>query len=137
MSVSKRRFGRSLKPFRRPWLWVALWVLAVAVVVIGSLMPAHDLPKVPDGFDKFEHFGAYAVLAASAVQLFSRRLSWGFVCVLLVLMGIGLEYLQAHMALGRMLDRQDALANTIGVLIGLATAFTPWRDALLRLDRRL
>ena len=31
-------------------------------------------------------------------------------------------------------DRYDALANTIGVLIGLATAFTPWRDALLRFD---
>ena len=137
MSGSKRRFGRSLKPFRRPWLWVSLWILAVAVVVIGSLMPAHDLPKVPDGFDKLEHFAAYAVLSASAVQLFARRLSWGFVCVLLVLMGIGLEYLQAQMGLGRMLDRQDALANTIGVLIGLATAFTPWRDLLLRIDRRI
>lgn len=136
MSPAKRRFGRSLKPFRRPLLWTGLWMLAVAVVVIGSLVPAHDLPEVPQGFDKLEHFGAYAVLAAGAVQLFVRRLSWGFVCVLLVLMGIGLEYLQAQMGLGRMLDRQDALANTIGVLIGLATAFTPWRDALLRLDRR-
>ena len=50
--------------------------------------------------------------------------------------GIGLEYLQAQMGLGRQLDRTDALANAIGVLAGLATAFTPWRDALLRLDRR-
>ena len=38
------------------------------------------------------------------------------------------------MKLGRMLDRADALANTLGVLIGLATAFTPLRDLLLRLD---
>ena len=137
MRPSKRRFGRSFKPFRRPWLWAGSWTIAVAAVVIGSLVPAHDLPDVPRGFDKVEHFGAYAVLAAGAVQLFARRLSWGFVCVVLVLMGIGLEYLQAQMGLGRMLDRQDALANTIGVLIGLATAFTSWRDALLRLDRRL
>jgi len=137
MSPSKKRVGRSLKPFQRPLLWSSLWMLAVAVVVIGSLMPAQDLPNVPRGFDKLEHFGAYALLAAGAVQLFVRRLSWGFVCVILVLMGIGLEYLQAQMGLGRMLDRQDALANTIGVLIGLATAFTPWRDALLRIDRRL
>lgn len=137
MSAGKRRVGRSLKPFRRPWLWAGLWILVISIVVIGSLMPAHDLPKVPRGFDKLEHFGAYAVLAAGAVQLFARRLSWGFVCVILVLMGIALEYLQAQMGLGRMLDRQDALANTIGVLIGLATAFTPWRDALLRIDRRL
>lgn len=131
-----RRAGRSLKPFKRPWLWAGLWMLAIGVVVAGSLLPAKDLPSVQVN-DKFEHFIAYALLSAGAVQLFVRRLSWGFVCVLLVLMGIGLEYLQAQMALGRMLDRNDALANTIGVLIGLATAFTPLHDALLRLDRRL
>jgi VanZ family protein len=136
MSGPRRGFGKSLKPFRRPWLWSGLWMLAVAVVVVGSLVPAHDLPEVPRGFDKVEHFAAYASLAAGAVQLFARRLSWGFVCVLLVLMGIGLEYMQARMGLGRMLDRQDALANAIGVLIGLATAFTPWRHLLLRIDRR-
>ena len=130
------RIGRSLKPFKRPLLWATLWVLAVAVVVVASLIPVSGLPDVPKNFDKVEHFVAYAALSAGAVQLFARRLSWGFVCVLLVLMGIGLEHMQAQMALGRMLDRVDALANTIGVLAGLATAFTPWRDALLRLDRR-
>ena len=136
MTAPKRRVGRSLKPFRRPWLWVGLWVLAIAAVVIGSLVPAQDLPKLQVS-DKLEHFAAYALLSAGAVQLFVRRLSWGFVCVILVLMGIGLEYLQSQMALGRMLDRQDALANTIGVLIGLATAVTPLRDVLLRIDRRI
>lgn len=130
-----RRVGRSLKPFRRPWLWAGLWMLAIAVVVVGSLLPGKDLPPLPVS-DKLEHLAAYAVLAAGAVQLFARRLSLGFVCILLVLMGIGLEHLQASMKLGRMLDRNDALANTLGVLIGLATAFTPLRDLLLRWDRR-
>lgn len=127
--------GRSLKPFRRPWLWAGLWMLAIAVVVAGSLLPGKDLPALPVS-DKFEHFAAYAVLAGGAVQLFVRRLSWGFICVLLVLMGIGLEFLQAQMGLGRTLDRADALANGIGALIGLASAFTPLRDALLKLDHR-
>lgn len=135
MSASQRRFGRSFKPFKRPWLWAGSWMLAIACVVVGSLLPSSDLPAVGVN-DKVEHFVAYAVLSAGAVQLFVRRLSWGFVCVLLVLMGIGLEVLQAQMGLGRMLDRNDAMANTIGVLIGLATAFTPLRDALLRFDRR-
>lgn len=135
MRTAQRRFGRSLKPFKRPALWAGLWVLAIAGVVTGSLLPSSDLPSVNVN-DKVEHFVAYALLSAGAVQLFARRLSWAFVCVLLVLMGIGLEYLQAQMALGRMLDRNDALANTIGVLIGLATAFTPLRDLLLRFDRR-
>lgn len=134
--MNRRRMGRSLKPFKRPWLWAGLWMLAIAVVVIASLVPGKDLPPLPVS-DKLEHFAAYAALSAGAVQLFVRRLSWGFVCVLLVLMGIGLEFMQAKMALGRMLDRYDALANTFGVLIGLATAFTPLRDALLRIDRRL
>ena len=136
MSASQRRFGRSFKPFKRPWLWAGLWILAIACVVVGSLLPSSDLPSVKVN-DKVEHFVAYAVLSAGAVQLFARRLSWGFVCLLLVLMGIGLEVLQAQMELGRMLDRNDALANTIGVLIGLATAMTPLRDVLLRFDRRL
>jgi VanZ family protein len=117
-------------------LWAGLWVLAVAVVVVASLVPASGLPDVPKDFDKVEHFVAYAALSAGAVQLFARRLSWAVACILLVLMGIGLEHLQAQMALGRMLDRVDALANTIGVLAGLASAFTPWRDALVRFDRR-
>lgn len=108
-------------------------MLAVACVVVASLLPARDLPDLQVS-DKIEHIVAYALLAAGAVQLFARRLSWAVVCVLLVLMGIGLEYLQAAMKLGRMLDRADALANTLGVLIGLASAFTPLRDLLLRLD---
>lgn len=137
MTAPTRGFGRSLKPFRRPVLWAGLWMLAVAVVVVASLIPVSGLPEVPKNFDKVEHFVAYAALSAGAVQLFVWRLSWAFVCVLLVLMGIGLEHLQAQMALGRMLDRADALANTLGVLTGLATAFTPLRDALLAIDRRV
>ena len=134
MSARRPLLGRSLKPFRRPGLWTGLWMLAIAVVVFGSLLPASDLPPVGVS-DKLEHGVAYAVLAAGAVQLFRYRLSWGMVCVMLVFLGIGLEYLQGAMGLGRMADRADALANTVGVLIGLATAFTPLRDALLRLDR--
>ena len=39
--------------------------------------------------------------------------------------------------LERRADRGDALANTLGVVVGLATALTPLRDALLWIDRRL
>ena len=136
MSAAQRRFGRSLKPFRRPWLWAALWSVAVAAVVVASVVPAASLPEVPQGSDKLEHFLAYALLSAGAVQLFARRLSLLSACTTLALMGFALEYMQGQMGLGRAMDARDALANTLGVLAGLATQFTPLRDALLRFDTR-
>ncbi|MFN7136985.1 MAG: VanZ family protein [Thermomonas sp.] len=111
-------------------------MLAIALVVAASLVPGRDLPDLKVS-DKTEHLTAYALLAAGAVQVFARRRSWAVACVLLVLMGIAIEFLQGAMGLGRTMDRYDALANTLGVLVGLATAFTPLRDALLWLDSRL
>lgn len=128
------RFGRSLKPFRRPALWCALWVLLVVAVVVASLLPMHDLPSVPSGADKLEHFAAYAALAAGAVQLFARRRSLFSACIALALLGIGLEYAQGALTADRTMDARDALANILGVLAGLATQFTPLRDLALRID---
>lgn len=130
------RIGRSLKPFRRPLLWSALWCIAVALVVVASLMPVPDLGRLPSGTDKVEHFLTYAALAAGAVQLYPRWRSLLSVGVALVLMGIGLEYAQGALTEYRMMDRADALANTLGVIAGLGTKLTPWRDLLLRLDNR-
>ncbi len=130
------RVGRSLKPFRRPLLWSAVWCVAVALVVVLSLVPVPDLGQLPSGTDKVEHFLTYAALAAGAVQLYPRWRSLLSVGVALVLMGIGLEYAQGALTEYRMMDRADALANTLGVIAGLGTKLTPWRDLLLRLDNR-
>lgn len=131
MTARRRRIGRSLKPFRRPWLWAALWALGIAAVVVASMLPAPDLPDLHVS-DKSEHFTAYALLAAGAVQLYARRMSWLSVCVALALLGIGLEFAQGALTTTRTMDAADALANSLGVLAGLATSLTPWRDALLR-----
>lgn len=128
------RWGRSLKPFRRPLLWSTLWMLAVALVVAGSLLPPGDLPSQPMTNDKLMHFLGYFVLMAGAVQLYARRTSWVAMALLLVFLGIGLEWLQAAMHVGRTADRADALANTLGVLAGFTIGFTPLRDVLLRVD---
>ncbi|WP_407353060.1 VanZ family protein [Luteimonas sp. R10] len=130
----KRRLGRSLKPFRRPGLWAGLWCAAVSAVVVLSLAPPPPMPPV-DGGDKFGHFIAYFVLAAGAVQLYARWPSLLGAGIGLVLMGVGLEYAQGALTETRQMERADALANTLGVAAGLAVRLTPWRDALLRLER--
>jgi VanZ family protein len=125
----------TLKPLRRPRLWLGLWCIAIAAVIVGSLLPATDLPPVPAGADKLEHFAGYGALAAIAVQLVATRLPQRRAGLGLAALGIVLEVLQSALTVTRMMDGWDALANCLGVLAGLATVLAPWRDLLLRLDR--
>jgi VanZ family protein len=126
----------ALKPLRRPHLWLGAWWCAIALVVLLSLAPAFVLPQVPAGSDKVEHFLAYFLLAAAAVQLFATRGALLRAGVALVALGVALEIAQALLTSTRQMDVHDALANTLGVLAGLATAMAPGRDLLLRYDRR-
>lgn len=126
-----------LKPLRWPAFWVGLWLLAIAVVVTTCLLPGEDLPKVAEGMDKLEHAGAFAVLAAWAVQLFATRRALLRAAVWLVFLGVLIEFLQGWFTADRTPDAVDALADATGVLLGLLVALTPARDLLLRwLPRR-
>lgn len=125
-----------LKPLRRPRLWLGLWCSAIALVVLFSLAPAFVLPQVPTGGDKLEHYVSYFLLAAAAVQLFATRGALLRAGLGLVALGIALEIAQGLLTSTRQTDAYDALANTLGVLGGLATVLTPWRDLLLGHDRR-
>jgi VanZ family protein len=127
--------GALLKPLHRPRLWLGLWVAALVATVVASLLPVFLLPVVPPGGDKFEHLGGYALLAAAAVQLFARRALWS-AALGLVALGVALEIAQGLFTATRQMDAGDALANTLGVALGLATLLTPLRDLLLRLQRR-
>src|SRR5690554_2710035 len=91
------------------------------------------MPPVQGG-DKVGHFLAYGVLAAGAVQLYARWPSLLGAGLGLVLMGIGLEWAQDAFTGTRQMERADALANTLGVVAGLGSRLTPWRNLLLRLD---
>lgn len=121
-----------LKPLRHPRFWLAAWLAAVLTVIVVCLIPPPPL-ALPQGSDKVEHFLAYFLLAGSAVQLFQRGRALTWVGAALVLMGVAIEIAQGALTQTRMADPADALANTIGVLAGVATALTPWRDLLLRL----
>ncbi len=127
---------RSLRDFRRPRLWLGLWMLAIAGVVVLSLMPPPAM-AVPQNFDKLEHMLGYAGLAACAGLLFDGWRAQLRAGTGLVLLGIALEFAQALLTQTRSADPADALANATGVAIGLLLALTPARDGLRRLDARL
>lgn len=92
---------------------------AAAYVLWASLAPTRDLPKV-SMWDKAEHAIAYFGLAFLGVwALPERRL---MIAGALLAFGIGIEFAQANMGMGRMGDPLDALANTIGVTGGLLVA---------------
>lgn len=123
--------GRVLKPLRRPRVWLGLWLVAVAVVCVASLTPPPPM-ELPRHGDKVEHLLAYAALAAAAVQLFRPGRFLLGIGAGLVMMGVGLEWAQGALTETRMADPADALANSAGVLLGLATVRLRLRDALLR-----
>jgi VanZ family protein len=139
-TLSMRRLSENmlstLKPLRRPWLWLGWWWCAIGVVIAASLLPAFLLPEVPAGGDKLEHLGGYFVLAAAAVQLYAARRALLRAGIGLVLLGVALEFAQGLLTTTRQMDVWDALANSAGVLAGLATVLTPLRDALLHFDSR-
>lgn len=121
-----------LKPLRFPRFWLALWWVAIAVTITVCLIPPPPL-ALPPNSDKVEHFLAYFVLAGAAVQIYRTRAALLWAGIGLVGLGIGIEFLQGALTDNRMADPTDALANSIGVVAGMAIAFTPLRDLLLRL----
>jgi VanZ family protein len=127
----------ALRSLRRPALWLAAWIAMIAAVVVGSLLPAGELPPVPfNGFDKIQHLLGYFVLSAFAVMLFARMRTQVLCAAGLVALGIGLEVAQAALTASREADPADALFNAVGVLAGLAIAATPLANLLQRLDAR-
>lgn len=124
-----------LKPLRNQRFWLLLWCMAVLALVVVCLIPPPPL-GLPPNSDKVEHFLAYFLLSASAVQLFATRRALCAVALGLLVLGMGIEGLQGALTDNRVADPMDVLANSIGVLAGMAIALTPLRDLLLRLQRR-
>lgn len=125
----------AVKPFRWPYLWLGLWWLAVLAVIVLSLMPPPPV-ALPQHGDKVEHLLGYGLMAAAAVQIYATPRARLLAGAGLVLLGVLIELAQGALTTTRMADAADALANAVGVALGLATALTPWRDLLLRLERR-
>ena len=124
-----------IKPLRHRNAWLALWLFAVAVLVVVCLLPSADLPKLHVS-DKIEHALAFALLSASAVQLFERGRALAAVALGLLALGVGIEVAQGLLTTSRAMEGADVVADSVGILAGLAVAFTPLRDLLLRIAGR-
>lgn len=135
-SQPPRRRDFRLRQFRRPRLWLGLWLLGIGAVIVLSLVPPPPL-QVPRNFDKLEHLLAYVLLSAGAVLLFARRHAQLWLAVGLVALGVALEFAQSLLTQTRVGDWADALANASGVAIGLLLSLTPLAGWLQRIDARL
>jgi VanZ family protein len=99
-----------------------LWLIAVVVVITGSILPGNSLPmRMLDSLrinDKVEHFCAYAVLALlPALHERARMIVAATVGV--IALGIALEYIQRYSG-WRDYEVADMVADTAGVWLGLA-----------------
>lgn len=93
-------------------------------ILLLTFIPKHDIPDLNLGFkniDKLVHFSFYFIL----INIFLKesndtihpRVVWiGFFCC--ILLGIGTEYGQAMMHLGRNFEWADMTANTLGNIVG-------------------
>ncbi|MEL7450540.1 MAG: hypothetical protein AAFN78_15105 [Pseudomonadota bacterium] len=98
-----------------PW-WFAGGMGLVLLVVVGSLYTA-DVPGPPLPSDKLVHTFCYFVLMAWFGGVYQRSAHWR-VALALCLLGVVLEGLQALGGV-RQGDLLDALANSVGIVIGM------------------
>ena len=125
-----------LRPFARPRLWLGVWIFGWALCIALSLLPPIPLGG-PQDSDKIGHFLAYFILSAWAVSIFRTRRAQVLAALSLVALGLAIEWGQANLTATRHGDPHDALANTLGIALGLALAVTPLAHLLQRLDRKL
>jgi len=125
-----------MRDFGKPKLWLGIWIVGWILCIVLSLGPPPPIPaSVPEG-DKFGHALAYGVLSAWAVMIFSTRRAWLRSAAALLALGIAIEFAQGAWTTNRTADPYDALADLVGILLGLCIAWTPAANLLLKFEKR-
>ena len=114
-------------PLRHARLWQILSVLILIGVLLATLAPAFwFFDQKPDAFswlkhaDKWMHAMTFAALSVWFCGLFEKRRYWLVVAGLL-LFGLFVEFCQLQVSY-RTAEWYDILANTAGIIAGLAVA---------------
>ncbi len=98
-------------------IWLILGWLWVAVIFYVSLVPSPPQPVSFPNADKIEHTLAYCLLMLWFCQVCLQRLSRIRLAVMLIAMGIAIEFMQRETGY-RTFDYADMLANAAGVMVG-------------------
>lgn len=104
-------------------LWLAMGMLLVLGVVVGSVI---SLPAPVQGFmlgDKLLHTLVYACLMSWFAQIYRHDLTRLVLVIGLIIMGIVIEFVQGATTY-RQFELLDMVANTSGVLLAWALAYT-------------
>ncbi len=127
----------ALRRFRAPRLWLGVWLLGWVLCVVLSLIHPPNLGvDVPDG-DKIGHMLAYGLLAAWSTWLFATARAQWRAALALVALGIAMEFAQGLLTSYRSMDWKDAVADAIGVALGLWLARSRCPALLQQIDARL
>src|SRR5690349_21021779 len=119
------------------FLWV-MGAIFVGIAVYLCLVPEQELPGAFEFNDKLNHVFGHAAMAGYFSGLVPRR-SWWRLFVCLLVLGIGIEFAQHYMQLGRRGDYRDVIANSAGAGLGLLLArlgLAGWPQWLGRLAGR-
>ena len=108
----------TMLPLRYPRLWLGLGWAAVAFAIVVCLMPVSQLPPA-NVSDKTEHFIAYLLLSLWFAGIYPRARYW-IIAIGLCVLGVLIEFAQGAMQLGRQADAMDVVANSTGIIAGLA-----------------
>lgn len=126
------------RPRERPWSWAGVWLLGIALVAVGSLLPASQVPSMAvPGLDKVNHVIGHGALSAYAVMLFVSIRARALAALALFTYGVGIEFAQEAFTATREASLGDVLANALGIGLGQCVAATRLRDLLQRLDAQL
>ena len=103
-------------------LWWAIGAALVVAAIVVCLMPMDQIVTPLNWTDKANHLAGHGILALYFSGLVPRR-SWWKIFAGLLLMGIGIEFAQASMTMGRAGDPRDVVANAAGAVLGLAAGW--------------
>ena len=109
-------------------LKVVLYAAAAGIILYLSLAPTDAVPAF-SLWDKAQHALAWAGLTGLGLLFWPGR--WRVVAAFALLLGLGVELLQATLGFGRYGDWRDLVADAVGVLAALRLA-QAWRWARRR-----